>query len=104
MDKRSTAQNRYLWAILKAFSDQLEWPVNGLMQRITPEDYKDILSASYRSESIRLSQTTDGRVVMLGLRTRYMKKPEFCEFIEFLFSVAAERGVTLPIEDFEWPQ
>lgn len=92
---RNIDQNRLLWAILTEFSRQLEWPINGEMQKISKEDWKTILSASFRSEMARLTQTTDGRIVMLGCSTSRMRKKEFAEFIEFLLAVAADRGVQL---------
>lgn len=98
---RSIDQNKMLWEILSAFSEQLEWPINGEMKRISAEDWKDILSASFKSEMVRLSQTIDGRIVMLGLRTSRMRKQEFTEFVEFLMAVAAERGVVIFNENCE---
>lgn len=95
---RNVDQNKMLWAILTEFSRQMEWPVNGVMQKISKEDWKLILSASFRSELARLTQTTDGRIVMLGVSTSRMKKREFAEFMEFLLAVAAERGVVLEDE------
>jgi inactivated superfamily I helicase len=92
---RNLDQNRLLWRILTAFSQQLEWPINGVMQGISKEDWKVVLSASFRAEMARLTQTTDGRIVMLGVSTSRMRKREFAEFIEFLMAIAAERGVEL---------
>lgn len=92
---RNLEQNSLLWVILTAFSRQLEWPVNGKFVRLTPDEWKDILSAAYRKESARLAMGLDGGVVMLGMRTSQMGKREFAEFIEFLQAVAADRGVTL---------
>lgn len=47
---RSLDQNAMLWPILGKFSEQLEWPVNGRMQKLTAEDWKDLLTAAYRRE------------------------------------------------------
>lgn len=98
---RSVDQNRMMWKILTAFSEQLEWPINGVMQKISKDDWKSLLSASFRSEMARLTQTTDGRVVMLGISTSTISKREFSEFIEFLLAVAADRGVDLDLEEIE---
>ena len=91
--RRSLDQNAALWPILQAFSEQLEWPVNGRMTKMTPEDWKDVLSAAFKNERARLAMGIDGGVVMLGLRTSKMNKLQFSEFLDFLQSVAAERGV-----------
>lgn len=92
---RNLEQNALLWKWLTAFAEQLEWPVNGRMVRMSPEEWKDVLSAAYRRETARLAMGLDGGVVMLGLRTSQMGKREFAEFIEFLMATAADRGVTL---------
>lgn len=95
---RNSAQNALLWVWLTAFSEQLVWPVNGAMVRLEPEEWKDILSAAYRQESQRIAQGLNGGMVMLGMRTSKMGKREFAEFIEFVQSVAADRGVMLETE------
>ncbi len=92
---RNLDQNALLWVLLTEFSRQLEWPVNGKMVSLSPDDWKTILSASFRRETQRMTQGVDGGLVMLGARTSQMGKREFAEFIEFIQSVAAERGVEL---------
>jgi hypothetical protein len=92
---RNLEQNALLWVYLTAFSKQLVWPVNGQMVKMDPDSWKEVLSAAYRKESARLAMGLDGGVVMLGMRTSQMGKREFAEFIEFIMSVAADRGVVL---------
>jgi ABC-type Fe3+ transport system substrate-binding protein len=90
---RNSEQNALLWVLLTAFSAQLVWPVNGQMVKLEPEEWKDILSAAYKREAQRVAMGIDGGVVMLGLRTSKMGKRQFAEFIEFILSVAVDRGV-----------
>ena len=90
---RNLEQNAALWVLLQAFSEQLLWPVNGHMTKLTAEEFKDILSAAFKSETVRVAQGLNGGVVMLGARTSKMSKREFSEFLEFVHMVAAERGV-----------
>ena len=90
---RSLDQNAAMWPILEAFSSQLPWPVNGRMERLEPEEWKDVLSAAFRKERARLAMGLDGGVVMLGLRTSRMGKRAFSEFLEFLHATAVDRGV-----------
>lgn len=90
---RNAAQNAAQWPILEAFSEQLEWPVNGKMCKLTPEEWKDILTAAFKGEKVRLAQGLDGGIVMLGLRTSKMSKRTFSEWLEFLHATAAARGV-----------
>lgn len=96
LETRTQAQNRLMWPILTAFAKQLQWPINGRMVWMEPEDWKDVLSAAFKREQVRLAMGLDGSVVMLGQRTSQFKKKEFGDWIEFLYSTAAERGVSLP--------
>ena len=90
---RSLDQNAAQWPILQAFSEQLKWPVNGEMVTLEPDEFKDILTAAFFGESVRLAQGLNGGVVMLGKRTSKFTKTEFSEWLEFLHATAAARGV-----------
>ena len=90
---RTLDQNAALWPLLTEFSKQLLWPVNGAMSKLEPEEWKDILSSAFRGEQVRVAQGLNGGVVMLGLRTSKMGKRQFGEFLEFVHSVAVDRGV-----------
>ncbi len=92
---RSLEANAAQWPILQAFADQLKWPVNGSMESLTAEEFKDILTAAFKRETVRVAMGLDGGMVMLGARTSQMGKREFSEWLEFLHSTAALRGVEL---------
>lgn len=66
---RTLDQNAAQWPILQAFSDQLLWPVNGQMVKLTDHEWKDILTAAFEQETARLAMGLNGGVVMLGHRT-----------------------------------
>ena len=97
---RSLDQNAAMWPILQAFADQLQWPVNGAMVWMTPDEWKDVLSAAYRRESVRVAMGLDGGMVMLGSRTSKFGVREMSEFIEFLRATAIEREVDLMYREF----
>lgn len=93
---RSLDQNAALWPILEAFADQLMWPINGVMTKLLAEDWKDLLTAAFRGENVRVCPSLSGSgMVMLGMRTSKMSKREFSDFLEFLHHVAADRGVVV---------
>ena len=92
---RTLDQNAAQWPILAAIAQQLRWPVNGEMVQLTDDEFKDILTAAFKKERMRLAQGVDGGVVMLGLRTSKMGKAEFSEWLEFLNWFCADRGVVL---------
>ena len=99
-ETRSQSQNRLMWPILTEFSKQLSWPVNGHMTKMEPDEWKDVLTAAFRSESVRLAMGLSGGVVMLGQRTSRFSKSEFASWVEFLYATAADREVSLP----EWEE
>lgn len=101
-ETRSQAQNRLMWPLLTAFSKQLQWTVDGQVVWMKPQDWKDVLTAAFKRESIQLAMGLDGGVVMLGQRTSEFTKAEFSEWIEFLFATAAARGVNLPAMAEGW--
>jgi hypothetical protein len=92
---RSLDQNAAMWPILQAFADQLQWPVNGQMVWMSADEWKDVLSAAFRRESVRIAMGLDGGMVMLGSRTSQFGVREMSEFIEFLHATAAARDVDL---------
>lgn len=97
---RSVEQNAAQWPILDAFSKQLQWPVNGRMEWLTDTEWKDILTAAFERESVRLAMAFDGPgVVMLGQRTSKFGKRKFSDWLEFLHAAAAARGVVVYPEE-----
>ena len=90
---RTIDQNAAQWPYLDAFSKQLKWPVNGGMVDMTPEEWKDVLTAAFNRDTVRVAMGLDGGVVMLGMRTSEMTKPVFSEWLEFLKATAAIKGV-----------
>ena len=90
---RSLDQNGLMWPLLKCFSGQLKWPVNGELMRMSSDDWKDVLTAGFNREHLRIAQGLDSGVVLLGLRTSNFSKRRFSEFIEFLYATGVERGV-----------
>ena len=96
--KRSLDQNAMLWPLLECFARQLEWPVNGRMQKLESDEWKYILTAAFRNETQRIAMGLNGGMVILGMRTSKMTKQQFSEFIEFIIATAADRGVDLSMQ------
>ena len=96
-ETRTLANNAAQWPILNAFAEQLHWPVNGHMAKLDAEEWKDILTAAYKQETVKLAMGLNGGVVILGKRTREFKRAEWSEWMAFLESVAADRGVKIPL-------
>jgi hypothetical protein len=93
--KRNLEQNAAQWPILEAFSKQLQWPVNGQMVWMEPEEWKDVLTAAFKGDTVRLAMGMNGGVVMIGQRTSKFGKGRFSEWLDFLNATAAQRGVVV---------
>lgn len=93
-ERRSTEQNAKLWAMLGEVSKQVDW----YSQRLTPEEWKHVFSASLKKQ--RVVPGLDGGFVVLGLSTSRMSKAELSELIELIMAFGAERGVEFrePVE------
>jgi hypothetical protein len=89
---RTLEQNAAQWPYLQALAKHATWPVNGVYTTMTEDEWKDVLTAAFHRESVRLAAAFDGGrpsnlgdgVVMLGMRTSTMGKREFSEWLEFL--------------------
>ncbi|MBP5100380.1 recombination protein NinB [Pseudomonas protegens] len=90
--RRTLDQNAKLWAMLGDISRQVEWPVNGIMQKLDSEDWKALMTAAARQE-IRMAQGINGGVVMLGESTKRMTVAELGDVIECMYVFGAEKGV-----------
>ena len=93
---RSLEQNAALWPLLQAFSTQKQWVVNGSLVSLSPDEWKDLLSASFSGEALRMAPLVGSPgMVVLGLRTSQMGKRRFSDFLDFINATAAELGVEL---------
>ena len=92
---RTKDQNACQWPILMEFARQKQWPVNGQLCWMTAEEWKDVLTAAFRNEQVRLAQGIDGGVVMLGQRTSKFSKKEFSDWIEYLHYCAAKFEINI---------
>ncbi|MBI6621182.1 recombination protein NinB [Pseudomonas corrugata] len=91
--RRTLEQNAKLWAMLGDISRQVDWPVNGVMQKLDSEDWKALMTAAARQE-IRMAQGINGGVVMLGESTKRMTVAELGDVIECMYAFGADKGVT----------
>jgi hypothetical protein len=86
--RRSADQNRLLWALLHDVSKQVEW----YSQHLSPDDWKDVFTASLRRCRVVPGIDT-GSFVPLGMRTSDMTKAEMGDLITLIQAFGAERGV-----------
>ena len=88
---RSLEQNAAQWPYLQGFAEQKQLCINGVMQWVTADDWKDVLTGCFHGE-MRMA-AFDGKVIMLPQRTSQMGKRVFSIWMEFLVAMAAQSGV-----------
>jgi hypothetical protein len=92
--KRTVEQNAAQWRILKAWSKQKEWLINGQKTFLHENDWKDILTATYEGEvAPRLAPGLYGGIVMLGRRTSKYEREKFSEWLDWLNHASVALGV-----------
>lgn len=86
--RRSLDQNALLWSRLTEVAQQVEW----YGQKLSPEDFKDMFTASLRKARV-VPGIDPGTYVPLGMRTSDMTKDEMSALLDLIDAFAAERGV-----------
>ena len=86
--QRTLMQNRRMWATLTDISEQVVW--YGRM--LTPENWKDVLTASLRKLDV-VPNTEGTGFVVLGGRTSEMSIREMAELCEFAEAFGVTQGV-----------
>lgn len=90
---RTLDQNALFWSTLTDISKQVDFVVNGVLTKVSPDEVKDILSASLKREN-RMAMGIDGGMVILGQRTSKMTVKEMGELIELAHAFGSSKGVS----------
>ena len=86
-EKRTDAQNRRLWAMLRDISQQVDWHGN----KLSDEEWKDVFTAALKRQKV--VPGLDGGFVVCGQRTSKMTKAEMAELQELMEAFGAQQGV-----------
>lgn len=84
---RTLDQNALMWPLLEDIAQQVEW----YGQRLTGDEWKDVLTAALRKEKV--VPGINGGFVVVGQRTSKMGKREFSELVELIYAFGAQQGV-----------
>lgn len=84
---RSIEQNALMWSCFTDIARDVIW--HG--QRLTPEDFKCMLTASLKQQ--RVVPGVEGGFVVLGQSTSRMSKAELSELVELAHAFGSEKGV-----------
>lgn len=93
--KRSIEQNAKMWAMLSEVSDQVDWYGN----KLTPEEWKDVFSASIKKQKV--VPGIDSGFVVCGQRTSKMSVQEMADLITLMEAFGAEQGVKFAAWEYE---
>lgn len=85
---RSTVQNAKLWAMLGDVSRQVVW----YGKKLTPDDWKNVMTASLRKLAVVPNIDGSG-FVALGMHTSTMGVREMAELLDLIDAFGSERGV-----------
>lgn len=86
-ERRNVDQNSLLWKLLDRISEEVVW--HG--QKMEPEEWKDMATASLKKQKIVPGMS--GGFVVVGSSTRNMTKSEMSELIEVIYAFGAAYGV-----------
>src|SRR5690606_1127601 len=89
---RTVEQNSRLWALLTDVSRQVQWPVDGKLQFLSPDEWKTIFTAAHEKHQ-RVSQGIEGGFVILGSSTSKMSIGDMIDLQTIIEAFGAERGV-----------
>lgn len=84
---RTIEQNRRLWAMLGDIAKQVNW----YGKKLTPENWKDMFSASLKKQDV--VPAIDGGFVVLGQSTSKMTIKEMTELQELMSAFGADHSV-----------
>lgn len=84
---RTLDQNAKLWALLTDLSEQVNW--HG--QKLTPDEWKIVMTASIRRQ--RVLPGIDGGFVAIGESTSKMTVKEFSDLVELIHAFGAQYEV-----------
>lgn len=94
-ETRSSAQNNLMWQRLGELAAGVDW----YGQKLTAEEWKDVLSASLREQKV-VPGINRGQFVILGQRTSKMTVPEMTEMLDCISAFGAEQGVAFSDETY----
>lgn len=86
-EKRSTAQNRRMWAMLTDLSEQIVW--HG--QKLSADDWKTMCTAALKSQ--RVLPGIEGGFVVMGESTSAMTIAEMTELMDFIEAFGTQQNV-----------
>jgi len=86
---RTILQNDKMWAMLHDVANQVQWFVDGKLEWLDPEEWKDIFTAVLKKHQ-RVTAGIDGGFVILGTRTSRMSIGEMVDLIELMYAFGSD--------------
>lgn len=94
---RSSEQNKLMWVVLQQLT-----PVPWYGEKLTKEEWKEMITAGLKQNNTRTVPGIGGGLVVIGASTRKMTKKQMSEVIEYAYWFGANHGVvfTDPAENY----
>lgn len=86
---RTPLQNDKMWPMLRDIADQVKWQVDGRLEYLEPEEWKDIMTAALKKHQ-RVAAGIDGGFVILGEHTSSMTVGQVSDLIELMYAFGAD--------------
>lgn len=90
-DPRSISQNRLMWLLLNNFANQLPHPQTG--EYLDPDTWKCVLMKAFGKELQYVAELDGPGIVAIGYRSSKLDTHEMSNFLEFIYSEGAKRGI-----------
>jgi hypothetical protein len=90
--KRTLPQNDRMWAMLTDLSEQLLW--HG--QRLSPEDWKQVMLAGLNQEMRLVPNINGNGFVPLGRSSSRLSKAEMSDLMALMEAFCAQQGLEIP--------
>lgn len=91
-ERRTLDQNKLMWSLINDVSRQVQWPVDGEMVFMAPDDWKHIFSSALKRHT-RIARGIDGGFVVLGQYTSKFTKAEMSGLIDIVLAFGNEHQV-----------
>jgi len=96
---RGLTQNAAQWPILNEIAQDFKWVINGQWVKMSPEEWKNLLTSAFRKETSQVAQGWEGGICLIGHRTREFSVKEFSEWLDFLKAAHEQLKIQQPREE-----
>ena len=98
-ERRTPKQNKKMWTMLRDISEKVTW----YGEKLTPEQWKDLATASFYGCKVLPNLNNDG-FVTVGVHTTGISKADMSAFFEYMYAFGAEHKVVWKEDTLKYNQ